>query len=166
MEPADSWAKAFKEMWFLLIDDIRACGLYDADEAEGIQEALLPFLPLFDRDVPSCLLHMDIWAQNLLVDPDGHITGIVDWDRSLWGDVEIEFSVLDYCGVSTAEFWKGYGRERDESPEARIRWVFYYLYELQKYIVIRALRSKAPAEAAGYKSQARRILAQLPSAIT
>jgi aminoglycoside phosphotransferase (APT) family kinase protein len=163
MEPADTWADAFRTMWSLLVEDIRACGAYGADEARAVRDALLPHLPLFDRHVPSCLLHMDIWAQNILVDGQGCVTGLVDWDRALWGDVEIEFAVLDYCGISEPAFWRGYGRERDTSPAARIRGVFYYLYELQKYIVIRTLRSHSPADALRYKAHALRILAQLQS---
>jgi len=161
MEPADTWADAFRVMWALLVEDIRACGVYDADEVKAACGLLDHHLASFDRHVPSCLLHMDIWAQNILVDDAGDVTGLVDWDRALWGDVEIEFAVLDYCGISEPSFWRGYGRERDTSPAARIRGAFYYLYELQKYIVIRMLRSKAPADAARYKAHAARILAQL-----
>jgi len=165
MEPADTWAAAFRLMWSLLVEDIRACGAYDADEAKAVRGALDPHLKLFDREVPSCLLHMDIWGQNILVDEKGNVTGLVDWDRALWGDVEIEFAVLDYCGISEPAFWQGYGRERDTSPAAQIRGVFYYLYELQKYIVIRMLRSGSPADALRYKAHAARILAQLPRSI-
>ena len=161
MEPADSWVSAFRTMWGLLIEDIRACGGYGADEAKAVRDSLEPHLKLFDRPVPSSLLHMDIWAQNILVDGDGRVTGIVDWDRALWGDVEIEFAVLDYCGVSTDSFWRGYGRERDASRAAQIRGAFYYLYELQKYIVIRTLRSNSPGQAVLYKAQAARILRQV-----
>ena len=92
---------------------------------------------------------------------EGRVTGIVDWDRALWGDPEIEFAVLDYCGISEPAFWRGYGKARDESPEAKLRWLFYYLYELQKYIVIRTLRSKRPHEAATYKAHAARMLTQV-----
>ncbi len=161
MEPADSWVSAFRTMWGLLIEDIRTCGGYDADEAKAARDCLEPHLRLFDRPVPGSLLHTDIWAQNILVDGEGHVTGIVDWDRALWGDIEIEFAVLDYCGVSTDSFWRGYGRERDASREAQIRGVFYYLYELQKYIVIRTLRGNSPAQAALHKAQAARILRQV-----
>ncbi|WP_256973118.1 aminoglycoside phosphotransferase family protein [Nostoc sp. T09] len=59
------------------------------------------------------LLHMDVWFQNILVDSAGNVTGLVDFDRALWGDPEIEFAVLDYCGISEPAFWRGYGRERD-----------------------------------------------------
>ena len=83
--------------------------------------------PLFDRPVPAALLHMDVWAQNILVDDGGRLTGLVDWDRALWGDPEIEFAVLDYCGISTPAFWQGYGRERDLSEPAQVRRVFYLL---------------------------------------
>ena len=161
MEPADTWAEAFRTMWGKLAEDIRRCGVYDDDEARAVRGALEGQLEHFDRDVPSSLLHMDIWAQNILVEPEGRVSGIVDWDRALWGDVEIEFAVLDYCGISEPSFWRGYGRERDASPAAQIRGVFYYLYELQKYIVIRTLRSGSPADAARYKAHAAHILAQL-----
>jgi len=161
MEPAATWAAAFRVMWAKLIGDIRRCGAYSADEAKAVTTALDPHYHLFERDVPSCLLHMDIWAQNILVDGEGNVTGLVDWDRALWGDPEIEFAVLDYCGISTDAFWRGFGRRRDISPEARVRWVFYTLYELQKYIVIRTLRSRRPADAARYKDHALHILSQL-----
>ena len=96
---------------------------------------------------------MDIWHQNILVDDAGRVTGIVDWDRGLWGDPEIEFAVLDYCGISEPAFWEGYGKKRDESPEAMVRQRFYLLYELQKYIVIRAGRNRDYAGAQRYKRQ-------------
>ena len=108
---------------------------------------------IFDYDGPARLLHMDIWHQNLLVDERGNLTGIVDWDRALWGDPEIEFAVLDYCGVSRPPFWEGYGAERDTSPRAQLRNAFYLLYELQKYIVIRQGRGNDPEAARAYKRQ-------------
>ena len=105
----------------------------------------------FDREVPSSLLHMDIWHQNILVDGSGRVTAILDWDRALWGDPEIEFAVLDYCGVSVPEFWVGYGRERPRTPEAAIRNRFYLLYEVQKYILIRICRRESRAQAERYR---------------
>jgi aminoglycoside phosphotransferase (APT) family kinase protein len=161
MEPADTWPEAFRDMWSRLIDDIRACGAYSGEEARAAVGALEARLAAFDRDVPASLLHMDIWAQNILVDDSGCVTGLVDWDRALWGDHEIEFAVLDYCGISESAFWRGYGRARDKSDAARVRRLFYYLYELQKYIVIRMLRSGSREGALRYKREAARLLAPL-----
>ncbi|MFO8011836.1 MAG: aminoglycoside phosphotransferase family protein [Phycisphaerae bacterium] len=158
MEPQPAWAEAFRVMWGKLIDDIADTGHYDAAEAKRLVGLLEDHLALFDRPVSSSLLHMDIWSQNLLVDGQGRLSGIVDWDRALWGDPEIEFAVLDYCGISRPAFWRGYGRERDTSPEARVRGVFYFLYELQKYIVIRHGRSRDPAAARRYKREVMRVV--------
>lgn len=85
---------------------------------------------------------------------DGARSGLLDWDRALWGDPEIEFAVLDYCGISRPAFWEDYGAPRDQSPEARVRTLFYLLYEIQKYIVIRHGRNGDPAPAAACKRQA------------
>jgi len=153
MEPQNTWVEAFEIMWSKMIDDIVAIGHYDEDESRLMRSLLDQHIALFDRPVPASLLHMDIWHQNILVDDAGDVTGIVDWDRALWGDPEIEFAVLDYCGVSEPAFWEGYGQPRDLCDAARIRQVFYLLYELQKYIVIRQGRGGDAAGARRYKQQ-------------
>ena len=103
---------------------------------------------------------MDVWAQNILVDEGGRLTGLVDWDRALWGDPEIEFAVLDYCDVSTPAFWQGYGRARDPSEPAQVRRLFYLLYEIQKYIVIHHGRHQNPPSARRYKQHVLELVAQ------
>jgi aminoglycoside phosphotransferase (APT) family kinase protein len=152
MDPQPSWTDAFVVMWRKLVDDVAAVGYYDAAERDGLLRLLDRHRPAFTRASPACLLHMDVWAQNILVE-DGALSGLIDWDRALWGDPEIEFAVLDYCGISRPAFWEGYGAARDESPEARVRTLFYLLYEIQKYIVIRHGRNGDPASALAYKQQ-------------
>ncbi len=153
MEPQASWWDAFVVMWNLILDDIVAAGGYTAEEATFMRQLLPAYRSCFDRSVPASLLHMDVWHQNILVDAQGTVTGLVDLDRALWGDPEIEFAVLDYCGISEPAFWEGYGQSRDTSPEAQVRARFYLLYEVQKYIVIRLLRRADPAGAQRYKEQ-------------
>ena len=158
MEPQPDWPSAFRVMWNRLIDNIVGVGAYSEQEAARLRGLLEQCAGAFERPVPASLLHMDIWAQNILVDEQGHVTGIVDWDRGLWGDPEIEFAVLDYCGISEPAFWRGYGQPRDGSPDAQRRGVFYYLYEAQKYIVIHIARRHNRASALGYKAQVLQIL--------
>ena len=160
MQAQDSWAAAFALMWRKLIEDIVGVGYYDQDDSRLLLGLLEQHLGLFERPVPARLLHMDIWHQNVLVDELGRVRGLVDWDRALWGDPEIEFAVLDYCGISEPAFWEGYGKQRDESKDARVRQVFYLLYELQKYIVIRAGRNRDPAGARRYKEQVMGVVQQ------
>ena len=158
MEPQEKWSDAFRIMWGKLIEDIEKTGHYSVREGNALRDLLDRHLEAFDRPVAASLLHMDIWSQNLLVDASGNLTGIVDWDRALWGDPEIEFAVLDYCGVSEPAFWEGYGKPREATAEARLRGVFYFLYEIQKYIVIRHGRSRDPLQAAAYKQHTFKIL--------
>jgi aminoglycoside phosphotransferase (APT) family kinase protein len=161
MEPQPTWADAFRVMWNKLLDDVVACGSYTREEAKAMRDLLDLYLEHFDHAVTSRLLHMDVWSQNILVDGAGNVTGLVDFDRALWGDLEIEFAVLDYCGISQPAFWKGYSAMRDESPSALIRRQFYLLYEVQKYIPIRIWRRNNPVSAARYKQQSFALAAQL-----
>ena len=153
MKPQIDWLDAFSIMWNSMISDIVDCGGYDDVESKRMRDMLDKNLHYFNRKTPAMLLHMDVWSQNILVDEEGNLTGLIDLDRALWGDPEIEFAVLDYCGVSEPAFWRGYGMERDISVEARRRNLFYLLYELQKYIVIRQLRNKDSPAAMRYKAQ-------------
>jgi aminoglycoside phosphotransferase (APT) family kinase protein len=156
MEPQPDWASAFQIMWHLLLDDVEHCGGYSPAEAASMRLLADQHIKVFDRHVAASLLHMDVWAENILADEHGRLTGLIDWDRALWGDPEIEFAVLDYCGISEPAFWEGYGAAREQSPEAEIRRVFYLLYEIQKYIVIRRVRNDDPQRADAYRRQSLR----------
>lgn len=158
MEPQSTWAAAFRIMWAKLIDDVSDAGYCDAGERRRITGLLDRHFALFDRPVTSRLLHMDIWGQNILVDEYAHVTGLIDFDRALWGDKGIEFAVLDYCGISEAAFWQGYDEPRDRSPAAMIRRAFYIAYEVLKYIPIYHWRNGDPVTAARYKREALAIL--------
>src|SRR6266566_3432766 len=107
--PQPSWWDAFRVMWHRLLDDVVRSGSYTPAEADALRDLLEEHREHFDRAVTSRLLHMDVWGQNILVDAHGNVTGLVDFDRAVWGDVEIEFAVLDYCGMSELAFWEGYG---------------------------------------------------------
>ncbi|HZB95453.1 MAG TPA: fructosamine kinase family protein, partial [Herpetosiphonaceae bacterium] len=144
-----------------LLDDVEACGCYSVVEAQALRDLFDRHREHFDRPVSSSLLHMDIWSQNILVDTGANASGLVDFDRALWGDVEIEFAVLDYCGISTSAFWQGYGMQRDESSPAQIRRQFYLLYEVQKYMPIEIWRGKNPAAALDYKAYSLSLAEQL-----
>ena len=107
MPPQGTWVEAFQLMWRKLIDDVAATGHYSPEDCRFLLRLLDRYLFLFDRPVRASLLHMDVWSQNILVSHDIKVTGLLDWDRALWGDVEIEFAVLDYCGISKPAFWEG-----------------------------------------------------------
>lgn len=160
MEPQADWPAAFRIMWNKLIDDVERSNGYTREQADHLRRLFDAHAKAFDRPVAASLLHMDVWAQNILA-ARGRLTGLVDWDRALWGDPEIEFAVLDYCGISRPAFWVGYGSPRDEGPEAEIRRIFYLLYELQKYIFIHRVRNGNAASANGYRGECLRLAAQL-----
>jgi len=155
MRPAATWPEAFGRMWDLLVADIVAVDGYTEEEASFVRTLYAEAGAQFqDSGRAACFLHMDIWHQNILVDERGKVSGILDWDRALWGDPEIEFAVLEYCGISKRPFWQGYGAERPRDAAAQVRGLFFLLYEIQKYIVIRKGRNGRPEEAARYKRQA------------
>lgn len=153
MEPQPNWAEAFRVMWNLLLDDVVASGCYTLSDRQFMSSLLDQHLTHFDYAESPRLLHMDVWSQNILVDEMGNVTGLVDFDRALWGDPEIEFAVLDYCGISEPAFWRGYGIERDQSTSAQIRQRFYLLYEIQKYMPIAIWRRQDPQRALSFKQK-------------
>ena len=144
-------------MWNKMVNQIVDVEGYSKVEGQFFTELLEKHIEIFEHNSVSSLLHMDIWHQNIILDGNGKVVGIVDWDRALWGDVEIEFAVLDYCGISEPPFWKGYGKERDTSESVQLRNIFYLLYEIQKYIIIYATRRYNPMTKEQYKNQVFRI---------
>jgi len=164
MAPQPTWWEAFRTMWRMLLADVEACGAYTPELADAMGDLLDEHRVAFERPVASALLHMDVWDQNILIDQRGNVTGLVDFDRALWGDREIEFAVLDYCGISEPAFWDGYGEERESTDGAEVRRLFYLLYEVQKYMPIEVWRRGDVERAAMYREYSLRLAAPLWSA--
>jgi aminoglycoside phosphotransferase (APT) family kinase protein len=154
MEPQASWPEAFAVMYRKELDDTVACGVYDEATADGAFALLEKHLGRFDSCRTSRLLHGDIWVTNLLVRPDGEVTGVLDFDRACWGDVEWDLAIAEYCGARAA-FWEGYGTApATHGGDGAIRRLFYLLYEHQKYIVISmSERRNDPAGARRYAAE-------------
>ncbi len=155
MEPQPTWPEAFSVMYRKELDDVVGCGVYDEATADAARGLLADHLGLFEHCTASRLLHGDIWVTNLLVADDGEVTGVLDFDRACWGDVEWDLAIADYCGVTGPAFWEGYGRAVDRSGgDAAVRRMFYLLYEHQKYIVISmSARRNDPARARRYAAE-------------
>ncbi|UCC96427.1 MAG: aminoglycoside phosphotransferase family protein [Phycisphaerales bacterium] len=154
-----TWPAVFQSYVELIFDDCLSCGVIDDSEHRH-------FLLIFERhsdavvDVPPSLLHLDLWTQNILT-VDGRITAILDFDRGLYGDPELEFAVLDTYGYSTPDFFEGYGKPRPTDSNAQIRQRLYIVYELIKYAFIRVARGGNMATGRSHVEQCRRILQEL-----
>lgn len=104
------------------------------------------FLDKYDQNrrlVEQCepsLLHLDLWYQNILTE-NGKISAILDFDRGMYGDIELEFAVLDTYASATPEFFDGYGNARPSDDKAKARRILYLVYELIKYAFIRLARN-------------------------
>ena len=155
----ENWPDIFYRYVELIFKDCLSCGVIDNDEYDH-------FLSIYQkhRDViiepSSCLLHLDLWGQNILT-VNGQITGILDFDRGLYGDTELEFAVLDTYGYSTDEFFEGYGKPRPVDSKAAIRQKLYIVYELIKYAFIRTARGGRISVGRSHVSQCKRILREI-----
>lgn len=103
------------------------------------------------------LLHLDLWGANILAE-HGKITGILDFDRGMFGDPELEFAVLDTYGYSTPDFFRGYGADRPGDTDAVIRQKLYLVYELIKYAFIRLARGGSRGAARQHVAECQAIM--------
>lgn len=94
--------------------------------AEEILSRLEKDKSLFDQVKQPVLVHWDMWEGNIFV-KDGHISGIIDWERALWGEALMDDRFRRH--TRNAEFLKGYGKESfTETEMRRIAWYDVYLY--------------------------------------
>jgi fructosamine-3-kinase len=154
-----SWPEIFQVYVELIFRDCLSCGIIDQAEYDW-------FLSIYKKhfsvvvDVQPSFCHLDLWSQNILT-KNGRITGILDFDRGLFGDVELEFAVLDTYGYATDEFFTGYGQSRPDDFYARTRQRLYIVYELIKYAFIRYARNGSFKTGRNHVQQCRRILQEL-----
>ena len=107
--------------------DLDGAGL-DAADVRRVATAAERERTLLDGVAEPRLLHGDLWTGNLLLARDAPvptITGVLDCDRTLWGDPEADWTLFVAERVRDAgAFHAAYG-PRPDTPEARRRRLFY-----------------------------------------
>ncbi len=94
--------------------------------AEEILSRLKQDKAVFEQVTQPVLVHWDMWEGNVFV-KDGHVTGIIDWERGMWGEALMD----DRFRRHTRNQWflKGFGKEDFTDAELRrIAWYDVYLY--------------------------------------
>lgn len=80
----------------------------------------------FEQVTQPTLVHWDMWDGNIFV-KDGHISGIIDWERALWGEAFMDDRFRRHARNKT--FLKGFGQESFSDREMRrIKWYDIFLY--------------------------------------
>jgi fructosamine-3-kinase len=154
-----NWRELFYRYAELIFEDCLSCRIISEEEKDYFLSVYDRYKDIIPADSRS-LLHLDLWTQNILTE-NGKISGILDFDRGLYGDPELEFAVLDTYGYSSPEFFEGYGYSRPDDISARIRRRLYIVYELIKYAFIRYARNRSRAVGRSNVETCRQIISEI-----
>lgn len=101
-------------------------GLYSEEERADARAVLTDAAEILDKIITPRLAHCDLWFGNILVtrDETPAFAAIIDADRAMWGDPEIDFSSIPWTKESPA-FWEGYGTALPMADDNRIRRCIY-----------------------------------------
>lgn len=124
---ADTWPAAFAALFEDVLCDGEAIGVELPLGYAGLRQLLERLRPALAGVREPRLLHWDLWDGNVFVDPaSGQITGLIDFERALWGDPLMEFQFRPYEVPAT--FAAGYGAQLIDSDDARVRRALYNIY--------------------------------------
>lgn len=105
----ERWSAAFLKMIHSVLEDgCRRRAEYGRGYDE-IRAAIEAHAPALDAVTAPVLVHWDAWDSNILV-AEGRITGIIDFERALWGDPLMEAQFRPIFGEPVTESMRGYGK--------------------------------------------------------
>lgn len=122
-----TWRGAFLAMFNDLLADGRVRHVALPLGCDALRARVEAVAPVLDEVQTPHLVHWDLWDGNIFVDAaEGRITGIIDFERALWGDplMEFQYRMLE----ATPAFLRGYGCSLLDSPSAVARRTLYNLY--------------------------------------
>ena len=93
IKPQNNWADAFKLIFNKTLDKINLHRVLPANQTKNLKKQLEDNVDAFNSVTGSHLTHMGFYGCNLLINSNNKITGVIDWDQSLWGD-----PLVDFCG--------------------------------------------------------------------
>lgn len=119
------WYPVFRKMLEAGVNDARQGNVDLKIPIDQMWRCLELDKGIFDEVTEPKLVHWDCWDGNIFVD-NGKVTGIIDWERSLWGDPLMEVGFRTYFDNTC--FQKGYGIEfLTEKQMHRVLWYDIYL---------------------------------------
>ncbi len=93
----ESWAASFTGMVDELLDDAARWAV-PVPDAE-VRAALARHASVLADVTGPALVHTDLWAGNLFVDPEtGELLGVIDPERAVWGDPLMDLVGIDPMG--------------------------------------------------------------------
>lgn len=125
--PGTGWKTCFGNMLRSLLLDGWEMGVTLPLPYEALFERLEAHFDVLDGVDTPRLVHWDLWEGNVLVDPvTRRVTGLIDYERALWGDPLMEniFHNLE----PGSNFMQGYGAPLLATPEGRMRRLLYNAY--------------------------------------
>jgi aminoglycoside phosphotransferase (APT) family kinase protein len=129
----DTWTQAFCGMIDDVLADAADIGAALPMPADEIRTLVRSHADALDEVKVPVLLHRDLWMGNIFYDAEaGRITGIIDWERSVYGDILFEFVCGFMDGIMELPmrpaFYAGYAKNPDLSDHEKIRVYLYTLY--------------------------------------
>ncbi len=122
------WYTVFSRMLKAGIDDAVKGSVDLKIPADGLLRCLERDKGVFLEVRSPKLVHWDLWDGNIFI-YDGRITGLIDWERCIWGDPLMEVGFRSHSDNDS--FLKGYGiTEFTESEKRRILWYDIYMFVL------------------------------------
>ena len=115
-----TWREAFMSMFDFLEMDGRDLQVELPEGAFALGRGLNPVLESVEE---ASLVHWDLWDGNVFVDRK-KLTGVIDFERALWGDPLIETTFLEL----RPGLMEGYGLDLFNTPYAKERRLLYDLY--------------------------------------
>jgi fructosamine-3-kinase len=128
----DNWENAFRNIFYDIVTDGEEAGI-------KLPVSYSKIVHIFEKNTFSLndvimpmFIHWDLWPGNVLIN-NGKVSGIIDWDRTIWGDPLMEcyfrpeFINNDFCN--------GYGINLGKLNENAI--IRRKLYDLYVYLVMR-----------------------------
>lgn len=122
----NQWYPVFEKMLETGIEDAQKGNVDIKIPIETLRAYLKRDKDIFDEVTEPKLIHWDCWDGNIFV-KNGAVAGIIDWERSLWGDPLMEVGFRTYSDNSS--FLKGYNIDV-LTPNQQRRALWYDIYLL------------------------------------
>ena len=124
---ADTWKDAFLKICDSVLEDGRRKNAeYGGISIDEIRAAIVKHSPALERVTTPQMVHWDAWDLNFFV-KDGAVTGLLDFERVLWGDPLLEAQFRPLFGEGITGYMRGYGKT-DFTPDEQVRCHLYTLH--------------------------------------